>query len=96
MCGAGILPGQMFAHWKVLDFLWGPIRGQTDAPGPWDTWGVPAELFSVRLAGIMERTTPFPLYSRCLAAGAACSRGTATSMKKDWLVLGKSCLLDTM
>lgn len=43
-----------------------------------------------------SRTTPFPLYSRCLAAGAACSRGTATSMKKDWLVLGKSCLLDTM
>lgn len=59
----GILPGQMFARWEVMDFTRGLVRGQTNALGPWEPWRVLAELLSVCLTGITERTAPFPLYS---------------------------------
>lgn len=37
------MQGEMYARLEMLGFIWGPIRGQTGAQGPWDTWKVPVK-----------------------------------------------------
>lgn len=73
-CGVGVLPGEMFTHLEIRDFIWGHIKA-LGTPGG---------------SGRVTLCVPFPSYSRSLPAEAATSRETATSTKKDWLVLVKS------